>query len=681
MGVSAAPAGRREAALLFGTSFLVLFLELACIRYIPAQVRFFGYYTNFVLLAAFLGSGLGLVAGARARRLVALWPVAATLLFVAVFLLRNVVTRQPRGEFLWGLYGAAAPGAVRMGLVPTVLVLFALCALAFLPLGARLGELFGRFPPLRAYALDIGGGLAGVAAFAAVSRLGLPAWSWLALAFLLSALVLGGGTRLRAASVAAGAIAVLLALRAREPVEWWSPYYKIDLYPGPEGGYEVVNVNGSLHQFIVDFADSVHAPLTARIRADYRRPYAYVGKLDTVLVVGAGTGNDLNILLELGARHIDAVEIDPVIARLGRAKNPLRPYADPRVHLVVDDARAFLRRTPRHYDLIVFGTLDSQTLLSGMTSLRLDNYVYTVQCFRDARERLAPGGRLITYHMSQYPYIAARIHRELTDAFGAPPKAIHVRPHVLFNWVFVAGAPATGDSSDTDEWLTADAGRIPTDDWPYLYLKRPGIPGHYSLALLGVVGLAVLGTAAVAGRGAVRAFDAPMFFLGAGFLLVETKSVTEMALLFGSTWTVNVLVFAAILAVILAGNLLVLRGARPPLAWLFGALGAALAAGYLVPVRALVRESLAAEWLLGSAVVAAPILVAALIFPRLLERRRDAARALGWNVIGAIVGGAAEYASMALGIKALYLLAAAAYAVAALAVRAEQRAPSDAGPA
>jgi len=390
-----------------------------------------------------------------------------------------------------------------------------------------------------------------------------------------------------------------------------------------------------------------------------------------VLVVGAGTGNDLNILLELGASHIDAVEIDPVIARLGRERNPLRPFADPRVHLVVDDARAFLRRTHRRYDLIVFGTLDSQTLLSGMTSLRLDNYVYTVQCFRDARARLAPGGRLVTYHMSQYPYIAGRIHRALTDAFGAAPKAINVRPHVLFNWVFVAGAAPAGDSSDTHEWLAVDAGRVPTDDWPYLYLKRPGVPRHYSLALLGVIGLALVGVVAVAGPAALRGFDAPMFLLGAGFLLIETKSVTEMALLFGSTWTVNVLVFAAILAVVLVANLLVQRGVRPRLPWLVALLMAALAAGYLVPVRALVRESLAAEWLLGSLVVAAPVLVAAFIFPRLLERRSDAARALGWNVIGAIVGGAAEYLSMAFGIKALYLLAAVAYGAAALAMRRE----------
>ena len=63
--------------------------------------------------------------------------------------------------------------------------------------------------------------------------------------------------------------------------------------------------------------------------------------LDTALAVGAGTGNDLAILLKLGAKYIDPVEIDPVIAGIGKMGHPQEPYADPRVHLHVNDARAY----------------------------------------------------------------------------------------------------------------------------------------------------------------------------------------------------------------------------------------------------------------------------------------------------------------------------------------------------
>ena len=51
-----------------------------------------------------------------------------------------------------------------------------------------------------------------------------------------------------------------------------------------------------------------------------------------------------------------------------------------------------------------------------------------------------------------------------------------------------------------------------------------------------------------------------MFFLGAGFMLVETKAVVHMALLFGSTWMVNSVVFFAVLVMILLANLFVLQG-------------------------------------------------------------------------------------------------------------------------
>ncbi len=52
-----------------------------------------------------------------------------------------------------------------------------------------------------------------------------------------------------------------------------------------------------------------------------------------------------------------------------------------------------------------------------------------------------------------------------------------------------------------------------------------------------------------------------MFLLGAGFMLVETKAVVHMALLFGGTWIVNSVVFCAVLVMILAANLFVLTGA------------------------------------------------------------------------------------------------------------------------
>jgi hypothetical protein len=152
-----------------------------------------------------------------------------------------------------------------------------------------------------------------------------------------------------------------------------------------------------------------------------------------------------------------------------------------------------------------------------------------------------------------------------------------------------------------------------------------------------------------------------MFFMGAGFLLVETKSVTEMSLLFGSTWTVNLLVFSSILVTILVANLLVLRKPWPSLQQPFALLFAALALAYVIPVRKVLWLGLVGQWIIGGLLVALPILFAATIFAMLFSNRANPTRALAYNLVGAIVGGVLEYSSMLTGVKALYLIAAAAY--------------------
>jgi hypothetical protein len=169
-------------------------------------------------------------------------------------------------------------------------------------------------------------------------------------------------------------------------------------------------------------------------------------------------------------------------------------------------------------------------------------------------------------------------------------------------------------------------------------------------------------------------WDATMFFMGAGFLLVETKSVTEMSLLFGSTWTVNLMVFAAILVMVLIANLVVQRRQVARTGPLFAALFATLAIAYAIPASALLPLGTAAQWAAGGLMVALPILFASLIFSTLLSRRGDAGRALAYNLLGAILGGVLEYSAMALGVKAMYVVAAVAYAAAAFYAARERRA-------
>jgi spermine/spermidine synthase len=653
-------------------SALILFLELAFIRYTSAYVRVFGFYLNFVLIATFLGMGVGLLRAELAKQLKWIAVPAILLLFgaVAYFGAVHISVPDDKNEFLWGIFADTGP-ARTIPMLPVVTALFALTAIFFVPLGALLGVEFGKHKPLRAYTFDIAGSLAGIAAFGALSATRQPPLVWFACAIGTWVLLSVKDWRYATALGAAGLCALTLATWSEGPKpEYWSPYYRINLTPHP--GAVRVDVNGSLHQFILDL-DPARAPkyqYNAIARPAYVRPYALPKRLDTALVVGAGTGNDVALLLQHGARHIDAVEIDPVIADIGRAAHYQQPYSDPRVHLHIDDARAFMRKAHQQYDVIVFGTLDSQTLLSGMSSVRLDNYVYTLQSFESAHARLKPEGTLIAYHMSAVPYIAENIYQMLDKAFGKVP-GVWAENDQLFNFTFVAGYGAER-APKAPGFLTKPR-PYPTDDWPYLYLRERTIPSHYLVALGGVLVVALLMMGIGGGRAMARGVDGAMFLMGTGFLLVETKSVTEMSLLFGSTWTVNLLVFASILVMVLVANLVVLR--RPPLRTtaLYGGLLASLGVAYLLPASSLLWLGTAGQWLVGGLMVALPVFFASLIFSTLLQRRGDATRALAYNLLGAIVGGVLEYSSMALGIKALYLIAAATYVGAMLIVRRQER--------
>ena len=91
-----------------------------------------------------------------------------------------------------------------------------------------------------------------------------------------------------------------------------------------------------------------------------------------MLIIGAGSGSDVAIALSKGAKHIDAVDIDPRIMQIGVEKNPDQPYHDPRVTRHINDGRAFLETTDTKYDLILFALPDSLALVTGASQIRLE---------------------------------------------------------------------------------------------------------------------------------------------------------------------------------------------------------------------------------------------------------------------------------------------------------------------
>ncbi len=672
----------QSALRLFGFSFLLLFLEVGLIRFIPANIQLVSYFTNLVLIATFLGMGVGMVLQARGKDFIVFFAPLIVVLFSALFYFSDEILEfTPAGGEVFYLHNMVASASPRnWSMEQVVVLLFVITTLVFVPLGSGIAREFNKFKPLTAYSINILGSLSGLAVFSVLSWYSLSPMVWFSIGFVYFVLLCVSNKKILATAllfpIALWIVAQLSAVDEKT-AEVWSPYYRIDYL---DRGWSVeLKVNGSIHQFVLNLSDDFVAPNkiladeVKRIKNSYLAPYSFVSSLNEVLIVGAGTGNDVALALEQGARHIDAVEIDPEILNLGKRVHFQKPYDDPRVTVYNDDARAFLKKSDKKYDLIILGTLDSQTLLSGMSSIRLDNYVYTVESFKTIRDHLNSEGIVAVYHQTGKPYVAEKIYGILLEAFGRPPLVKQQVPH-LFNYTFVGGwkgnvkdaleaGPIQAKFNQTINYKTGEDGtvlypfKLPTDDWPYLFLKQPNIPLHYWVvgACIALFSVLIIGGSLWSKEGWGKP-DWTLLLLGAGFLLLETKSVTEMSLLFGSTWVVNVLVFSSILIMILLANGLVIRTEKLNPHLQFGLLIFCVLLTYMVPVRELLSLSLPGQWFFGSLMVALPIFFSSILFAVIFRTRGNPAHSLGFNVLGAVFGGLLEYSAMAFGTKSLYLV-------------------------
>jgi hypothetical protein len=403
------------------------------------------------------------------------------------------------------------------------------------------------------------------------------------------------------------------------------------------------------------------------------------------------------IALKQGATHIDAVEIDPTLQRFGAQHGPDHPYADPRVSVHINDGRAFLQQTKSRYDLILFALPDSLTLVSGASSLRLESYLFTLQAAQVARKHLAADGAFAMYNFYREKWIVNRLAGTLNDAFGHAP-CVFARPGVTALAVLTIGL-TTADQHCTTTWQRA-AGTPPpsSDDRPFLYLRNPGIPDLYRVTLMMIVATSVLAVALVlllnalsgrrgspdgpAGSGGVRATllsqlrdvwrYRDLFLLGVSFLLLETKSVTGFALLFGTTWLVNSFVFAGVLIAVLAAVELTAHFRTPPVPVMYAVLISALALNWLVPASWLLRLDLPVRVVVAVAIAVLPIFAANVIFAKRFSETADAPLAFGANLLGAIIGGCLEYLSLEFGYRALLIIAGVVY-IAAFVIRPRSR--------
>ena len=207
----------------------------------------------------------------------------------------------------------------------------------------------------------------------------------------------------------------------------------------------------------------------------------------------------------------------------------------------------------------------------------------------------------------------------------------------------------------------SDTVTIATDDWPYLYLEKRSIPLQYWIVLLVVVGIAWFSTRRVFDN--ARNINSHFFFLGGAFLLIEFKSITELALLFGSTWIVNSVAVSAVLMMVLFANLIVSRLARINMNTLYLLLAVSLLISFLTPLDHLLAYGILARAVGAGILLGMPIFFSSAIFATSLKGTNDVVGAFASNFLGSALGGILEYGSLAFGIKSLYLIGAILYIV------------------
>jgi spermidine synthase len=685
------------------SSVLGLFLELLMIRWMSSEVRIFAFLKNYMLVSCFLGFGLGCFLCRKRINLVAM----AVPLISIVFLIqcpwrsmRELISALP--SYLgvasevnsMGIPAVPFSGLALLALAAAISItvpLFILNAMIFVPLGQIVGGYLERAPRgIFAYSVNVLGGLGGILLFTLLCQYWQPPVIWFAVAGVLLVLLVGKIAPLRWAAIVTFGLCVALFLLQPRGIgrQYWSPYQYLEISERVENGEVIayqLDTNHTWFQQVVNLSPefvAAHPQFFGQVPSQwdaYNLPYHFYNNPPNVLVLGAGMGNDVAAAVRNGAGHVVAVEIDPLIQHLGRESHFERPYSSPRVTPVVNDARSYVENSKERFDLIVYSLLDSHTNISNYSSVRIDNYVYTVEALEAAKRLLIDDGILVLKFQVHTSWIAGRLHELLQKVFGQAPMDFYAdaSKYSSGGHFFIVGSRKRLEQALSSPELAAyvkshsgvemGPARLTTDDWPYFYQHEPGLPLIIiimSVLLVALTRLLIRETGA-----AGQAINWHFFFLGAGFLLLEAQIVSRMAMLFGTTWLVNSIVIAAILVIIVIINFLVDSWPSIPVRMAYAGIAICMLASYFLPLEKLFFQEFWVKAVVATLVLCSPVAFASIVFVRSFAEYKFSGQALGSNLLGALVGGMLESVSLWTGIRSLIIVAAVLYMVSFLFLR------------
>ncbi|OGG02317.1 MAG: hypothetical protein A3F83_07975 [Candidatus Glassbacteria bacterium RIFCSPLOWO2_12_FULL_58_11] len=661
---------------------LSLFAELLIIRFHESCFQLFGFFKNVSLLSCFLGLGIGY---SRGKERLLTTPLVMPLLLIqmaSMHFLRYYpslpVFLNPNPDTLeFGM--ANASGLKNFSYVyGFMIMIFSFNALCFVPLGQLASRLMMRRENLIAYSWNLIGSLLGIGLFSILAYLWSPPVVWvLFMALALLYLIGKSYSNLLITAVASGFLLASLSISFDiSKHDIYSPYQIITVDNGR--GSITLLANNTWHQNIlaVEAIDPLKDKDSSNVlEYHYPMPYYFKEKPEDVLIVGCGMGNDVAVALRHNASRIDAIEIDPVILKFGNILHPQRVFQSSKVNPVNTDARAYIKQTKKKYDLIVYGFLDSHTMLASKSGIRLDSYVYTVEAFREARSRLKMEG-IISLSFS---YLSDNLNQKIFDMLK---EAFDGKSPLVYNTSFgnghtfiigenlsTANVPELLWSKNISEQFESNL--IPadkaTDNWPFLYMPVKKFPLYYLAMVLVLFSISSIFIFQFS-PGATSGISIPCFFLGAGFMLIETKGITELALLYGSTWVVLSAVIAAILIMAFLANLLLLKINIPRPSVTYGLLLLSIIAG--LQSSSLISSSFSgwSNKMAMTIMLTLPVFFGGIAFSSELKKSIPVTVALSSNLLGAMLGGFLEYNSMKYGFRSLYILALVLYGLAFLGV-------------
>ena len=201
---------------------------------------------------------------------------------------------------------------------------------------------------------------------------------------------------------------------------------------------------------------------------------------------------------------------------------------------------------------------------------------------------------------------------------------------------------------------------ITTDDWPFLYMRTPGISQHYMKGIIVLLVLTFVFIFSATGF-RVKFFQPRYFFLGAAFMLLETLGVVRFSLLYGSTWFSNVMVFTAVLFMVLCANIYVIKREIPKLSLVYLLLFVSIVLNLFINPSHFVGSPAIIKYTVPAIILFLPLFFAGIVFACFFKSETKPQDALASNIFGSMVGGVLEYFSLYMGFTALLFFVLALY--------------------